>query len=460
MEKCLLDPTRGPCSQRSGLGSVWAMASSRSRPADRWARVGIPILALTIGMGWASAATAAGELDPTFGNGGRVVTDLGGDDSAAGMAIQPDGRIVVAGQRVAGSTGGFVVSRYLPDGSLDPSFGENGSVTTDIGQIDGSNAVVLQGDGRIVVAGFAQPPGADDVDVAVARYLSDGELDPSFGVGGVVTTDISGSDAALDVALQPDGAIVVAGRAIRRGFDFALARYLPDGTLDRSFGVGGTVRTEFSGNDVALSVAIQEDGRILAVGNVFNQRQSNFALARYLANGDLDPSFGGDGRVTTAFGPGLNGATDVVLKDDGAILVAGSVVPPRRASNWALARYLPDGSLDHSFGDFGRVSTSFGPLDDFALALVLQPDGRIVAAGTATGIDGGPDFAVARYLSSGALDDSFGGDGRVSTDFEGGEDYALDVALQADGKAVAAGRTLNLETFGLDTVLARYLTDA
>ena len=410
-------------------------------------------------MGW-STAPPAGELDPTFGEGGRVVTDLGGDDSAAGMAIQPDGRIVVVGQRVAGGGGGFVVSRYLTDGSLDPSFGEDGSVTTDIGQIDGANAVVLQGDGRIVVAGFAQSPGADDVDVAVARYLGGGELDASFGIGGVVTTDISGDDAALDVALQPDGAIVVAGRAIRRGFDFALARYLPDGTLDRSFGVGGKVRTEFSGNEVALAVAIQDDGRIQAVGNVFNQRQSNFALARYLASGDLDPSFGDDGRVTTAFGPGSNAATDVVLQDDGAIVVAGSVVPPRRASNWALARYLPDGELDQTFGAHGRVRTSFGPLDDFALALVLQPDGRFVAAGTATGVDGGPDVAVARYLSTGALDDSFGEDGQVTTDFDGGEDYALDVALQADGKAVAAGRTLNLQTFGLDTVLARYLTDA
>jgi uncharacterized delta-60 repeat protein len=413
---------------------------------------------MIVAMTPAAPPPAAGELDPTFGDGGRVVTDLGGDDSAGGMAIQRDGRIVVAGQRVAGRSGGFVVARYLSDGSLDPSFGTGGSVTTDIGEVDGANAVVIQDDGRIVAAGFAQPPGGADVDFAVVRYLADGSPDPSFGTGGIVTTDVSGNDAALDVVVQEDGKIVAAGRAVRRGFDFALTRYLPDGTVDHSFGKEGAVRTEFSGNEVALAVAVQDDGPILAVGNVFNQRESNFALARYLPNGALDPSFGGDGRVTTAFGIGSNAATDVVVQEGGHILVAGSSMG-RRALSWALARYLPDGTLDHSFGKLGRVKTTFGPGDDFALALVTQEDGRILAAGTAAGLRGGPDFALARYLPEGRLDASFGGDGRTVTDFSGGEDYALDLALQPDGKAVAAGRTFDVDTFETNTALARYLTD-
>jgi len=216
-----------------------------------------------------------------------VTTDFGGSDYGFSVALQPDGKIVVAGY----AGGDFALARYNSDGALDTSFGSGGKVTTDFGgsyHPDGFS-VALQPDGKIVVAGYAGG------DFALARYNSDGALDTSFGSGGKVTTDFGGSDAGYSVALQPDGKIVVAGYA---GLDFALARYNSDGALDTSFGTGGKVTTDFSGGrDVGYSVALQPDGKIVVAGYA----GVDFALARYNSDGALDTSFGSGGKVTTDF---------------------------------------------------------------------------------------------------------------------------------------------------------------
>jgi len=184
------------------------------------------------------------------------------------VAVQPDGRIVTAGMK----DDDFAVARYNRDGSLDTSFDSDGKVTTDFGvAVDAARGVALHPDGRIVAAGFGG-------DFVLARYNSDGSLDTSFDSDGKLITDFGAFNPATDVAIHPDGGIVAAGFSGDDEFDFALARYRRDGTLDTSFDSDGKVTTNFGTSDVAQAVAIQPDGRIVAAG----VSGGDFALARYL----------------------------------------------------------------------------------------------------------------------------------------------------------------------------------
>ena len=325
-------------------------------------------------------------------------------------------------------------------GDLDASFDGDGKVTTDLGGFDTANGVAIQADGRIVAAGT----GTASVDFALARYNRDGSLDTDFGGDGNVTTDFGGSDGAEGVAVQPDGKIVAAGGGAA---DFALARYNRDGSLDTSFHGDGKVTTDFGGLDAAVGVAIQPNGRIVAAG--FAAGSADFALARYNRDGSLDTSFDGDGMVTTDFGGSMfEAAAGVAIQPDGRIVAAGFT-----QSDFALARYNRDGSLDTSFDGDGKVTTDFGGTDFAFGGLAIQPDGRIVAAG---GGAPGDDFALARYNRDGSLDTSFDGDGKVTTDF-GASDQASAIAIQSGGKIVAAGH--RAESVGINWALARYNRD-
>ncbi|MGH9286133.1 MAG: delta-60 repeat domain-containing protein, partial [Acidimicrobiales bacterium] len=253
------------------------------------------------------AGALAGALDPSFGSGGRVVTPIAiGEVRGGGMAIQPDGRIVVAGTIPGAGGTDFVVARYLPDGGLDPSFGSGGGVVTPVGPgVDEANAIALQPDGRIVVAGRAVIS-ANESDFAVVRYLPDGLLDPAFGSGGKVVTDVSPSadegtagDGGRAVVVQPDGRIVVGGTSFE---DFGLVRYLANGSLDTTFGTGGRVVTDLSPADRLSALALRPDGRIVAGGSALGTgSQADFVLVGYTASGALDPGFGGAGAVATDF---------------------------------------------------------------------------------------------------------------------------------------------------------------
>jgi uncharacterized delta-60 repeat protein len=405
---------------------------------------------------------APGDLDTSFGGDGKVLTDFGSDSSgtAHAIALQPDGKIVVAGGGSHGSgNSDFALARYLPNGTLDASFGSNGTVLTDF-LYDSAYALVLQSDGKIVVAGDSCDNNWEGCDFALARYLPNGTLDPSFGSNGKVLTDFgSGSyDVAHALALQPDGKIVVAGGSVASGnSDFALARYLPNGTLDASFGSNGKVLTNFgsdsSDSDSANALVLQSDGKIVVAGYVYAYLSSDFALvalARYLPNGTLDASFGSNGKVLT---DSSGKAHAIALQPDGKIVVAGERLiiadEDHYLSDFALARYLPNGTLDASFGSNGKVLTDFG---SEAFAIALQPDGKIVVAGYSGG-----DFALARYGPNGTLDPTFGGDGKVLTDFGSGSfDLAYALALQPrDGRLVVAGFSNDYN--GADGVaLARY----
>jgi len=394
--------------------------------------------------GHSTALAAGGDLDSAFGLDGMVTTAFPGGSYATAVAIQADGKIVAVGAAAGPSvTGDFTVARYEPDGSLDATFSDAGMVTTAIGGgRDEAQSVAIQENGRIVVAGTDSWRR-----FAVVRYRPDGELDSSFGDGGIVRTNFApGQDMAWDVAIQSDGKIVAVGAAGYGQEGFRLARYRRDGSLDPAFGDGGKVMTRYGGG-VARAVAIQPDGRIVVAG--YN---TSLALARYLPDGRLDRTFAGDGRVD----PGRIGEPwplAVALQPDGRIVVAGGYDIFRVG----LVRFSLHGQRDRTFGGDGVVVTNMGPGEQALGGLVVQPDGKIVAVGY-VGPHEFTDAVVSHFVllrcrRDGSLDPTFGGDGKVKTFFGDGGSGAAGVALQPDGRIVVVGQSDAPQAFAL----ARYL---
>jgi len=420
-------------------------------------------------------AASGGELDPTFG-GGYVTTAIGTvNDTANSVAVQADGRIVVAGTSNNGTDNDFAVVRYNIDGTLDTTFGTGGKVTTDIGGFDDSaSSVVVQSNGLIVVAGTSLNDLSASNDFAVVRYDADGTLDATFGTGGKVTTDIGGfDDSASSVAVYPNGRIVVAGSGSTgvdvNSYDFAVVRYLADGTVDAPF--GDTVASgDVDGDgivttpigllaDRAHSVAVQADGHIVVAG--FSLGANNdFALVRYLPDGNPDLGFGTAGIVTTPIGLGADFAYSVVVQADGRIVAAGYSRNIANNNDFAVVRYLPNGDPDPGFGGGdGKVTTPIGSAsNDIAYTVAVQADGRIIAAGSSSA----QNFAVVRYNSDGVLDPTFDdtssngivdGDGIVTTPI-GPSAEAKSVVVQGDGRIVVAGYSWDSREF---FAVARYM---
>jgi uncharacterized delta-60 repeat protein len=406
-------------------------------------------MALSIGLAHAAYETA-GALDPTFGLGGKVRTDFAPRaDIANGVAIQADGNIVVAGASAGGSK--FALARYDHDGSLDTTFSGNGKLTTNFTRhLDYANDLAIQSDGKIVAVGESGVGPGSNPKFALARYNPDGTLDTTFGGDGMVTTDFGRhEDLAHGVAVQVDGKIVAVGtRAADPGLDsrFALARYNPNGSLDTTFGGDGKITTNFTrrADLVFFGVAIQQDGRIIVAGvagDCVSTCNTRFALARYKVDGSLDATFGGDGKVTTDLTRRPDPAYDVAIQADGRIVVAGDAgeFVGSNPGTFALARYHPNGTLDTTFSGDGKRRTDMTPFDDGPSRVAVQTDGKIVLAGVSGYGGPNPEFALLRYRADGRLDASFGGDGRLVTDFTAHIDYATGLAIQADGKIVASG---------------------
>jgi uncharacterized delta-60 repeat protein len=409
-----------------------------------------------ITVGAHPVVAAEGDLDTSFGAGGKTTTAiLSQNDFASSAAIQSDGKIVVAGTVKSGSRNVFALVRYKADGTLDTSFDSNGKVLTDVGTGDAyCNSVAIQPDGRIVVAGYARNGSNDDI--ALVRYKADGSLDTNFGSGGTVLTDIDGdnTEAAYSVAIQSDGKIVAAGSHSvgNNNNDFALVRYDTNGNLDTSFGSDGKVTTAISsgvGDDYVYSVVIQPDGKIVVAGQATGSN-FDFALARYNTDGALDTNFDSDGKVITAIGSSIDAAYSVAIQSDGKIVAAGASVDNKE--DFALVRYNANGSLDTDFGTGGKVTTDIGSDDDLANSVAIQADGKILAAGYSYGNNN--DFALARYNADGTLDTNFGADGKVTTAI-GGTDVGVSVAIQSDGNIVLAGHSDNGSNY--DFAVARYV---
>ena len=394
--------------------------------------------------------TDTGSLDSSFDGDGKVIAGTGGGgyDVAEAMALQSDGRLVVVG---FGSRE-FLLARYNSDGSLDPTFGAAGKVMTDFrGTQDEARAVVMQPDGRILVAGRSYRPSSSNSDFVLARYNSDGSPDTSFDSDGFIFTEFTAvNSVAFAVALQSDGKILVAGYA---GTDFALARYHSDGSPDTTFDSDGKVTTDFGGNgDSAEDIVVYPDGRILLVGTSGAIGSSDFALARYNADGSPDTTFDTDGKVTTNMG-GYDIGRGVVVQDDGRITVAGFAMSNRVG----LARYNADGSPDTTFEMDGRVMTMFNN-GSSATALTLQPDGKILVAGTTSATNN--DYLLARFNTDGSVDSSFGNAGRFTTDFSV-YDVANDILLLPDNRIVLAGALArNTSATTLDFGITRHVNDS
>ncbi len=398
-----------------------------------------------------------GTLDTSFDTDGEVKTPiLSGHDRLRSVVIQPDGKIAVGGYVDNGVNSDFALVRYNTDGSLDTSLDTDGKVTTPFLGEDNASELLLRPDGRMIAAGTTETGTVSDF--ALAGYNTDGSLDASFGVGGKVITDYGGQSAgANSVAIQSDGKIVVAGSAGNgSNSDFAVTRYNPDGTLDTGFGAGGKVMTPIlSLDDVITSVAIQGNGKILAAGIAITSTDANsgdFALVRYNPDGSLDTSFDGDGKVTTPIGNGDDRAYGIVIQPDGKIVLAGDASMPGTERDFALVRFNVDGSLDSTFDSDGKVSTHMGSHNDRVAAVALQPDGKIIVGG-----DDNVDFAIARYNSDGSLDTSFDGDGKVTTPILTLTDQIFSLAIQPDGKIVAGGAASG--PANPDFALARYNND-
>ncbi|HQV51664.1 MAG: T9SS type A sorting domain-containing protein [Flavobacteriales bacterium] len=404
-----------------------------------------------------------GSLDASFDGDGKVTTDFGSMNAqGASVAIRPDGKLVVVGTVTNNSLFAFGAVGYNVDGSLDTDFGTNGKVATNMGLNNASvYAVAVQSDGKIIMAGGAYI-GSTYV-FALARYNPDGTLDTSFGTDGKVTTAVgSGGPAEVgSLAIQSDGKIIAAGGAyedvsqIVSGV-FALVRYNPDGTLDTDFGVDGRSTTEFGYNFARIrSVAIQPDGKIVAVGVSHWSPTFDIALARYNVDGSLDNSFSDDGKLTTDLGYDQGNGNSVVIQPDGKILLAGSI-GSGSASDFVLIRYNTDGTPDTDFGTDGHITTDIaGGFDDTGNSVILQPDGKVLLAGTSYNA-ASTDFALVRYNADGTPDPDLGSVGIVITDFNGFDDMANSSALQPDGNIIVAGYANDGTDYAF--AVARYLS--
>ena len=394
-----------------------------------------------------SARAAPGDLDPTFGDDGVVRTDLTPtEDHGFAVTIQPDDKIVVAGVKGLGGTNPrFAIVRYETDGSLDPSFGGgDGKVAIDFTPgYDYVYAVRIQEDGKIVVAGTADYFGRNSR-FALSRLTSNGSLDPTFGGDGTVMTDVTPSyDALNGMALQPDGKIIVVGglSAGPSNGKIGVLRYRSDGTLDPAFSGDGIARADPTPTyDDGLAIGVEADGQIIVAGGAgYDGPNERFVALAFKPDGSLDPTFGGDGKVFTDITPKLDIPLALAIQNDGRIVVAGGAAQDGPDPRFALVRYMRDGSLDPSFKGDGTVVTNVTPHADGAYGVAIDPDGKIVAAGTAG--DGGPAprFGTVRYLADGTLDSTFGGDGTVTTNLTSGLDSAWSVAIQPDGSVVCSG---------------------
>jgi uncharacterized delta-60 repeat protein len=419
-------------------------------------------MVLVVAAASSTAYGVDGALDPTFGNGGRVVTGFDVPAaSATSVALQSDGRIVTAGFLFdATANVDFALARYNPDGSLDSTFDLDGRTRTDFfGADDVANALVIQPNGKIVAVGNAR--NGLDLTFALARYNADGSLDATFGSDGKVTGGFFGT--AYAVALQPDGKIVAAGNGYRpggttRSQEFTVARYNTDGTIDSTFGSAGIVQADFYGlNDSATALLVLPGGDLLAIGYAeSNATVMDIALAKYHADGSPDGSFGIGGKTTTDFFGGADIALAAALQPDGKVVVAGGASAPGQPGNrLSIIRYRSDGFPDTLFGNEGIASVGLSG-DGGSLAVAMQADGRIVAGGLALGADV-YDFALARFSADGIPDSTFGSGGLVLTDFLGGSDTVRGIVIQPDGNIVAAGGA-NDATAGY-FALARYLTE-
>jgi uncharacterized delta-60 repeat protein len=406
-----------------------------------------------------------GDLDVAFHNDGKTTTDFGTiNDRISAMVVQPDGKLIGAGKsyKQNGNYNDFdvLLIRYHVDGQLDYSFGTGGKVVMDFDSSETVTSIALQGDGKIIIAGYRV---GKEIDVMVARLHANGTLDYSFGQQGKVFTNIRKVDYAMDIALQSDGKILVAGYTRNNNFkesDVLVIRYHTDGTRDYSFSGDGIVTTDLKTNnmDFGRSIAVQTNGKIVVCGETKDgDKDIEVAVLRYHADGTLDYSFSGDGKLTVNVGTGPDYGDKLAIQKDGKILVAGKNQDSKY--QMMVIRLHGDGIFDYSFNSNGKLifapnNAAYSSLSD----VKVQKDGKILLTG-GLGTIGDQDFSIIRLNDHGGYDNTFGEDGLVVTDFKGGANNSNDLVncmvIQPDHKIVLAGLSYHDGT-GYDCSVARY----
>ncbi len=406
------------------------------------------------------------DLDITFGSGGLVSTDFNSlNEHGTAMVIQPDGKIILVGSGIINTADhmDFCIARYHTDGSLDMSFGIDGKANFEITNFentlkrDYASGVALQSDGKILICGISPKENLSTArnDFTIIRLNTDGSLDTSYATNGILRIEFGAQGSiALAMAMQSDDkAVVVGTMSDGSAADMAIARINTDGTLDNTFSGDGKQTINIGISDQANAIAIQNDGNIILAGSTADLTGNVIALARLLENGTLDPTFGTSGKVVTNL-PSLDERlSSVLVQPDGKIIGAGTSFYP--GQSFIVVRYNADGSLDPSFGTSGATTVNINT-QDIANDAALQSDGKIIVVGSSTDFTIG-NLAVVRLTANGSVDSSFSDDGVQLTSMTSAT--ATAVCIQSDSKIVIGGHVGVIANTG-DFILARYLGDS
>ncbi len=462
--------------------STWTM--NRKWQTARTAAIAA-LVSATMLSGIASPAGAQdisyGTLDTSFGNSGLVATDMGSDfEGITDMVVQPDGKIVVVGETwpMTDEMAKYAVARFEADGTLDETFGQDGKVVTNLTGSDedysSPTAVALQADGKIVVTGSTFDAKVQHDVFATVRYNEDGSLDTTFGKKGKVLTAIETKkgedylDYAADIAVDEDGNILVAGSTYTAdgAGESAVVRYNSKGVLDKTFGKNGKAVVDLGGDDSADAIALQPDGKILLAGaGNPNGEAYDFVVGRLNPDGSLDEDFGVEGTYWVDVKEGMDWATDVAVLPDGSIILGGSgqvgeiecgdegETCPKLGP--VAIKLTTDGILDEDWAMGGGVVYEFDGSTP-AYGMAVREDGMIVLTGSVSH----DHFMTMLLTPEGELDTDFGEEGVAVTQFEGGQSTSYAAAIQADGKIVVAGEVAwdseESEYGDYDFALARY----
>ena len=401
---------------------------------------------------------APGDLDATFGNGGKVLTAVTpGDDYPRRIRIQPDGKIILSGTSFGASGFSSFLARYNANGTLDATFGMNGMVVLPYSSASPFvliNDFIIAADGKLLVVGNSNwSPSV----IGVVRFNINGTVDTTFGTGGRITVPVGNRSVGLKILSQPDGKFVLVGFSIDPANDLVVARFNQNGTPDITFGSNGVVVTSQHLRN-SYEILIQPDGKYLIFGPAADG-DLDFAVLRLGASGVPDPTFGTNGLTRTDIGNLDNWSGSMILQPDGKIVINGYNQSGVFLQSSSILRFNTNGTLDSAFGTNGIVMIGEPNPDGnaFSLTLALQANGKIINGGSRNGT-----FGISRYNSNGTLDAAFGNNG-VATTILGtnlGFDAIFESILQPDGKLVVAGGVAVDADFVFDLGLARYQLEA
>jgi len=419
------------------------------------------ILVVLLIICYSSLKAQSGNPDSTFATNGKLYINISpisnSTDFANTVALQTDGKVLIAGSTWTGSTKNFALARCNSDGTLDNTFNQSGIVTTEVGISSVIHSIAIQPNNKIIAVGCSESNQNDGF--LLVRYNCDGSLDSSFGINGIVRTQISGvEEGARTAKIQGDGKIIVGGYSgSNESQNFALARYESNGMIDTTFGENGIQITKFNDEpDGITSIALQSDGKIVAGGYSYLEGISNFALARYNSDGSLDNTFGSEGKIISLFNNQGSSASSIAIQKTGKIVLGGSC-GEHMNSNFILARYNSDGSIDNSFNNIGYTITDIDS-SDHLYAIALWSDDRIIVAGKSYDITNN-NFVLAQFDSDGTIDSSFANYGIKTTPIPSGLSTRGGICLQNDGKIITACSEFVDSLSNWDFVIARFLTN-